>query len=152
MTIASLLLALTLSSSTFAPGATVPMSMVAKDCGGKNSSPELSWSGAPAGTKSFALIVHDPDAPVPGGYYHWVVYNIPATADAIEAGSARYSGYYGPCPPAGKVHHYNFTLYALDLDRIDANAPPLNAKQLLARIQGHVLGQTTLTGLFTLPR
>jgi phosphatidylethanolamine-binding protein (PEBP) family uncharacterized protein len=140
-------LALTLSSTTFNPGATVPMTMVARDCGGKNISPQLSWSGAPSGTKSFVLIVHDPDAPVPGGYYHWVVYNIPATANEIERATTRYSGYYGPCPPPGKVHHYNFTLYALDIEHVDVEK--VDAPHLLERIKGHVLTQATLTGLFS---
>jgi hypothetical protein len=143
-----LLLALTLTSATFAPQTTVPMSMVAKDCGGGNVSPQLSWSGAPAGTKSFALVVHDPDAPIPGGYYHWAVVNIPAGTSRLDAGTALYAGYYGPCPPKGKVHHYNFTLYALDLEHIGGSH--LDAPKVLAAIQGHVLAQSTLTGLFKL--
>jgi len=121
------MLALTLLSATFQANATVPLTMVAKDCGGSNISPELHWSDAPAGTKSFALTVHDPDAPIPGGYYHWALYNLAPSETRLAAGIGR--GYYGPCPPPGKVHHYNFTLFALDA----AN---------------NIIAQTTLTGLY----
>jgi phosphatidylethanolamine-binding protein (PEBP) family uncharacterized protein len=138
-------LAMTLLSGTFQPNATVPLTMVAKDCGGSNVSPELHWSGVPAGTKSLALIVHDPDAPVPGGFYHWALYDLTPGLTHFAAGIER--GYYGPCPPAGKVHHYHFTLYALDVENVGA-AGKLDAKQLLAKIQGHVIAQTTLTGLY----
>src|SRR5579862_4381049 len=96
-------LAFTIASSTFKPNDALPITTVATDCGGSNVSPELHWNNAPAGTKSFALIVHDPDAPVPGGYYHWAVANIPGSAIALGSGTTRYPGYYGPCPPVGKV-------------------------------------------------
>lgn len=142
----SLLFALQLVSTTFEPNATVPITMVAKDCGGQNVSPQLHWTGAPKGTRSFALIVHDPDAPHPGGFYHWVVPAIPSNVSTIDAGTTRFAGYYGPCPPPGKVHHYNFTLYALD-EAID-NGASLDADALQQRIKGHVLAQTTLTGLY----
>ena len=99
----------------------LPKTTVAKDCGGDNVSPELHWSAAPKGTKSFALIVHDPDAPIPGGYYHWAVATIPPSTMSL-------------------------TLYALDETMHNAGA--LTAKQLLARIKGHILAQTTLTGLY----
>lgn len=142
-----------LMSATFQPNAPMPITTVANDCGGKNISPELHWTGAPRGTKSFALIIHDPDAPRPGGFYHWAVANIPASAVALGAGTDLYPGYYGPCPPAGKVHHYHITLYALDAQHLETKTPP-NAQALLASIKGHVLGQATLTGLYqiTSPR
>ncbi len=146
MPVLSLLLAFQLLSSTFEPNATVPVTMVAKDCGGQNISPQLHWDGAPKGTKSFALIVHDPDAPHPGGFYHWIVQAIPASTSTIDAGTTKFAGYYGPCPPPGKVHHYHFTLYALD-ETID-DSGSIDAQALPARIKGHVLGQTTLTGLY----
>jgi len=150
-----LLMALVLTSSTFAPGATVPASMVATPCGGANVSPQLHWADVPAGTRSFALILHDPDAPHAGGFYHWVFYDLDAKTRSLDAGAqltnaqsgvngTGSAGYFGPCPPPGKLHHYNFTLYALDT-RIDPNAP-LDEAALRDRMKGHVLAQATLTG------
>src|SRR5215472_143912 len=115
-----------LTSSAFETESSIPQQF---SCDGRDISPELSWSSAPAGTKSFALIMHDPDAPIEGGYTHWLVYNIPATAnhlpenvpnqDKVPGGgmqgrndSGKY-GYTGPCPPSG-THRYYFRLYALD--------------------------------------
>jgi Raf kinase inhibitor-like YbhB/YbcL family protein len=107
-------------------------------CSGKNISPALSWEKAPAGTKSFALMVHDPDAPTGSGWWHWVVINIPANTTALPAnagdpasglmpkGAAQGRtdfgsvGYGGPCPPAGdKPHRYYFRLHALKVAHID---------------------------------
>lgn len=114
-------------------------------CAGKNISPELRWSGAPAKTKSFVVTVYDPDAPTGSGWWHWTVYNIPASATALpnNAGSGRglpagavqgttdfgKPGYGGACPPKGdKPHRYFFTVYALDVPSIDvpASASPAN--------------------------
>jgi hypothetical protein len=146
-----------LRSQTFAANARMPMETVCSPMGGGNRSPELSWSGAPRGTESFALAVHDPDAPRPGGFDHWVAYNIPAGTNRLPEGAALRPdqlgvttagkpGYMGPCPPPGKVHHYHFTLYALDLPKI---APPnLDRTQLLERIDKHVLATAALTGLY----
>ena len=113
-------------------------------CTGGNRSPALSWSGAPAGTKSFAVTVYDPDAPTGSGWWHWVVFNIPASVNELprNAGDAQGQGlpagsiqsrtdfgkpgYGGPCPPAGdKPHRYQFTVYALKTDKLplDENAP-----------------------------
>lgn len=154
MTLAAL--TLTLASATFKPNETMPMRTVYRQCGGDNVSPELHWRGAPKGTRSFALIAHDPDAPVRGGWYHWVVYNLPpatasfsenASIPANELGKTSFgsTGYGGPCPPAGKPHHYNFTLYALD-ERVAGEN--LTGPQLEAAISGHILARATLTGLF----
>jgi Raf kinase inhibitor-like YbhB/YbcL family protein len=143
----------------FLDGAVIPRSAMARDCGGDNRSPQLTWSGAPAATKSFALIVHDPDAPVAGGFYHWVVYNLKPTARELAANaslgrdqlgetSAGNAGYYGPCPPPGPEHHYIFTLYALDVAHVGGDAP-LTASQLQARIAGHILARGTLRGTET---
>lgn len=150
-----LLLALVLTSTTFASGATVPASMIALPCGGQNRSPQLAWSGIPSGTRSLALVLHDPDAPGSGGFYHWVLYDLGANdreiARAYQAPGNRTGrndtgsvGYFGPCPPPGKLHHYDFTLYALDIANLNP-AQPLTAPELLERMRGHILAQATLT-------
>lgn len=115
------------------------------NCSGENKSPHLVWDNAPAGTKSFAVITHDPDAPTHGGFYHWVAFNIPASttelktnagqpdADYMPAGSVMSNnsfgikGYSGPCPPPGHGPHlYLYTVVALDTDKLDLdkNAQP----------------------------
>lgn len=148
-----------IQSGDFSPGSAIPVRAMASDCGGENRSPALSWTGAPNGAKSFALILHDADAPIAGGFYHWVVYNLPATSRGLASGaklaadqlgetSAGKPGYYGPCPPPGPAHHYTFTLYALDVARIASETPP-TAPQLERRIAGHILGRAVLQGTET---
>lgn len=152
-------LTFTLAAAAFAPGGTMPRSTVYNrdGCRGGNRSPELHWSGAPRGTRSFALVAHDPDAPAPGGWYHWVVYNLPPTMRELpeavnlpsrELGTTSFGGhpYGGPCPPPGKPHHYVFTLYALDLSAIPR--AHLTGPQLEALVRAHTLQRTTLTGLY----
>ena len=136
-------------------------------CSGKNVSPALKWSGAPKGTRSFALLVHDPDAPTGGaGWWHWVVTNIPADAaelakgagkadgSALPKGAAQVNtdfggpGWGGPCPPIGdKPHRYNFTLHALKVDKLDL---PTGATASLAgfMINANSIGKATLTGKY----
>jgi len=127
--------------------------MVAGDCGGSNVSPQLSWSNVPANAKSLALIVHDPDAPHVNGYYHWAVVNLPPKNGAFAENAGH--GYYGPCPPPGKVHHYHFTLYALDEPSVtftshwNNGTGQLDAKQLQNSLRGHIVAQTTLTGTWS---
>ena len=108
-------------------------------CSGGNVSPALAWSNAPADTKSFALTMYDPDAPTGSGWWHWVVYNIPASATGLPAGAGSgaglpagalqgktdfgSAGYGGPCPPKGdRPHRYIFTVYALKTDKLDVPA------------------------------
>jgi Raf kinase inhibitor-like YbhB/YbcL family protein len=134
----------TLSSPTIKPGSTLTDAQVFKGfgCEGRNVSPALKWSGAPAGTKSYAVTVYDPDAPTGSGWWHWVVYNIPATAAELPEGAGAAEGkgalpagavqgrtdfgsaaFGGACPPPGdKPHRYIFTVYALKTDKIDAPA------------------------------
>jgi Raf kinase inhibitor-like YbhB/YbcL family protein len=158
----------TLRSPQIAPGATIAQQQVFNGfgCSGENRSPALSWSGAPAGTKSFALTVYDPDAPTGSGWWHWVVVNIPATVNELPAAAGEQSskslpngamhvrtdfgtkGYGGPCPPAGdKPHRYIFTLYALKTEKLDL---PPDATAALAgfMINANQIGKATLTGKF----
>ncbi len=125
---------------------------------GENKSPPLEWSGSPVGTQQFALIAHDPDAPMPGGFTHWVVYGIPATTtklpeaqgpNAFVAGvnDAGKPGYTGPYPPSGHgAHHYYFWLYALDI-KPDLKSG-MNRSQLLDWMKDHILEQARLVGLY----
>lgn len=133
-------------------------------CDGKDLSPPLSWAGAPAATKSFALIVDDPDAPDPKApkrvYVHWVLYNIPpaspglaeaVSASDLPAGTREglndwgRTGYGGPCPPIGR-HRYFHKLYALDTALPDLKRP--TKAQLLAAMEGHVLSEAQLVGTY----
>src|SRR5499427_4451609 len=148
-----------LESPTIKPGATLTEAQVFNSfgCSGKNLSPALQWSGAPAGTKSFALTMYDPDAPTGSGWWHWVVYNIPASATSLAAGAGDpkksllpagavqgntdfgVPGYGGPCPPPkDKAHHYHIRLFALDTDKLDV---PANAT---AAYVGFNIGAHTL--------
>ncbi|HKU66204.1 MAG TPA: YbhB/YbcL family Raf kinase inhibitor-like protein [Candidatus Baltobacteraceae bacterium] len=146
-----------LASTTFKPNRTMPIRTIYPQCGGTNVSPELHWRGAPKRTRGFAIVAHDPDAPAPGGWYHWVVYDLPASthelvegatlpANTLGKNSFGSAGYGGPCPPPGKPHHYNFTLYALDTPAIPGTA--LTGLELERALSGHVLAKTTLTGLY----
>lgn len=152
--------AFTLTSSAFAAQGTIPARY---SCEGGDTSPALAWKGAPAGTKSYALIVDDPDAPDPAApqttWVHWVAYDIPAgvsslaegAAHAMPAGSRDGSndwqrpGYGGPCPPIGR-HRYFHKLYALDVVLPDLGMP--NKARLEAAMQGHVLAKAELIGTY----
>jgi Raf kinase inhibitor-like YbhB/YbcL family protein len=151
-------MALTISSRAFAAGEPIP---VQYSCVGKGISPPLGWSDAPAGTKSFALIMDDPDAPM-GTYVHWVIFNLPAPSTGLPAAisggakladgsvqgtnSSGRTGYTGPCPPSG-THRYYFKLYALDSTLSLGSSA--GKDQLLQAIQGHILAQGELMGTFS---
>ncbi|WP_051969395.1 YbhB/YbcL family Raf kinase inhibitor-like protein [Kitasatospora azatica] len=137
-------------------------------CDGKNLAPELDWHNAPAGTKSYVLLVNDMDAPIAGGWHHWVVYDIPGNVDRLKGhGKLEYTqgstswdanglpvvGWGGPCPPAtGQVHHYIFTLYALDSATVPVPGDSLSYEQLISTIDPDVLGSTVIIGTFRLPQ
>jgi Raf kinase inhibitor-like YbhB/YbcL family protein len=124
---------------------------------GENVAPPLEWSGAPEGTRSFAIVVHDPDAPLVDGFTHWVAYGIPAeTTNLPEGGegptqglnSMGEEGYMGPAPPPGHgSHHYYFWVYALDED-LDLPAG-LDRRALLEQIEDHVIEQARVVGTYS---
>lgn len=133
-------------------------------CEGADVSPALAWSGVPAGAKSLALIVDDPDAPDPAApqrtWVHWVLYNLPSAAGGLAEGVApgglpagtlegrndwQRSGYGGPCPPIGR-HRYFFKLYALDRMLPDLGQPA--KAQLEGAMHGHVLATAELVGTY----
>lgn len=143
--------AFTIKTSAFTHNGAIPMRYT---CDGENYAPELSWSGAPHGTQSYALIVDDPDAPSKT-WVHWVLYNIPASVQMITPQTAQQypAGlndfgtklYGGPCPPSG-THHYHFTLYALDTMLSMQGVP--TKQQLLQAMKGHTLGTAKLVGTY----
>lgn len=154
-------MAFTITSSAFAPNGSIPRQYT---CEGSQTSPPVEWSGAPSGTKSFGLILEDPDVPDPAKperiYVHWVVYNIPAGTSAIPENAAKAGlptgalhgnndskkqTYAGPCPPIGR-HRYFFKLYALDTDLTFA-AAPMKA-DLLKAMDRHILGTAELVGTY----
>jgi hypothetical protein len=156
-----------LTSTDFTEGGTLANTQVYNEfgCKGTNTSPALAWSGAPAGTQSFALLVHDPDAPTGSGWWHWVLYNIPASTASLPAGAGDpkkglmpkgamqgrndygATGYGGPCPPPGKPHHYNFTLYALKVPKLEV---PDGASAALIgfNARAQALAEAQLTGMY----
>lgn len=158
-------MALTLTSSAFQHGRPIPKKFTGE---GTDVSPALAWADAPNGTKAFALICDDPDAPTPEPWVHWLIYDIPAETTALPEGvptaeelkhpagarqgknswnSGQTIGYRGPMPPPGHgVHHYHFRLYALDAPLKLAGGVDKHA--LLKAMKGHVLAEAVLTGTY----
>ncbi len=134
-------------------------------CKGGNLSPALSWSNPPAGTQSFALLMHDPDAPTGSGWWHWILYNIPASMSSLPAGAGDPQknllpagavqgrtdfgtpGYGGPCPPPGKPHHYYMRLYALKVAKLDVPADA-TAAYIGFTVRTQSLAKAELMGLY----
>jgi Raf kinase inhibitor-like YbhB/YbcL family protein len=159
--------AFTLTSPDIANGKQIGAAQVFNSfgCTGNNLSPALSWSNPPVGTKSFALLVHDPDAPTGSGWWHWVVYNIPADVTSLPAGAGDPKksllppgavqgksdfgtpGYGGPCPPPGKPHRYYFRLYALKVAKLDI-PPEATAAFVGFNVNANSLGKTEIMGLY----
>lgn len=155
---------LRLTSQSFDDGADVPMPYVFQGCGGKNTAPQLSWTGAPDGTKSYAITCFDPDAPTGSGFWHWLAFDIPASVTSLDEGAGNddspkggktatndygMTGYGGPCPPKGDgKHRYIFTVYALDVDAIEGASGKLHGATLVFMMRGHVLAQGSLTARF----
>jgi Raf kinase inhibitor-like YbhB/YbcL family protein len=150
--------AMELKSSALQNGADVPRKHT---CDANDVSPRLSWANPPAGTKAFALVADDPDAPG-GTWVHWVIYDLPADTRELSEGvpatetlsnkakqglnDFRKLGYGGPCPPPGPAHRYYFKLYALD--EPTHLRPRATKQQLLDAMKGHVLGEAELMGRY----
>ena len=146
-----------LTSTVFANGNDIPARFT---CDGKDLSPPLAWSGAPPGTRSFAIICSDPDAPS-GIWYHWAAFDIPHNVEALDEhfrpGSTKIreavndfgrKGYGGPCPPRGHGrHHYHFTLYALDVQHLDISTSA-RCDDVEEAVTGHTIATAKLTGLY----
>ena len=155
----------TLTSTDVAEGKTLSSAQILNGfgCTGGNKSPQLSWSAPPAGTKSFVLTVYDPDAPTGSGWWHWVVFNIPASARSLDTDASAHGtlptgavesrtdfgkpGYGGACPPPGKAHRYIFRLTALSTDKLDLDA---NASPALVgfSINASRLGETSIKAVY----
>lgn len=149
------------SSTSFADGAPQPRSVVFAACGGEDISPQLSWRGAPAGTKSFALTEFDTDARAGAGFWHWLVVNIPPSVTSLRAGAALPAGvvagmsdhglpgYQGPCPPVGDPpHHYIFTISALNVARLPSVTTESTGPAVEMALSGHVIAQGTYMGTY----
>jgi Raf kinase inhibitor-like YbhB/YbcL family protein len=144
-------------SSSFSNGKSIPGRYT---CDGANLSPQLRWQPAPAGTKSLAIVMEDPDAPI--DFTHWLVYNIPPGVRELGEGASQQGampqgsvegrndfgrpGYGGPCPPRGNPHHYLLRVYALDI-RLDLSAGATR-KQVDAAMSGHVVAQGQIVGAY----
>jgi Raf kinase inhibitor-like YbhB/YbcL family protein len=157
----------TLTSPDIAHGKAIPENQVFNSlgCSGRNISPALAWGNVPAGTKSFALLVHDPDAPTPSGWWHWIVYNIPGNVTSLPADAGNpakhlmpglavqgrsdfgTSGYGGPCPPPGRPHHYYFRLYALKVPKLDV-PPDATTARIDSSVNATSLGEAQIMGLY----
>jgi Raf kinase inhibitor-like YbhB/YbcL family protein len=153
--------------SGLGPNGQIPNEFVLNQfgCNGKNLSPEIAWSGAPAETRSFAIAVWDSDAPKAGGFCHWMILNIPGSAHGLPAGTGNLDkriapagaiqlkndygepGYGGPCPPGHQLHHYHFLLYALKAEHlpIDQRTAPGTAA---AEFQKEVLGKAEVVATY----
>ncbi len=161
--------AFTLSSPSFKDGERMARKYGGKDaarpnCVGENISPALSWTNPPPGTRSYALVVFDPEGRPPVGVIHLVAYGIPASATGFAEGelskpgntfvggltTAKLPHYVGPCPPPGAPHHYVFTLFATDLEP-SVLAPGLTREQLVKALESHAKRSTGLVGTYAKP-
>jgi Raf kinase inhibitor-like YbhB/YbcL family protein len=152
----------TLTSSSLNTDQLIPNEFVfdGMGCRGNNLSPSLEWQNPPAATKSFAVMVHDPDAPRPGGWWHWAVINIPSQVTHLEEGASgsdslarealelttdfNQNRYGGPCPPQGdKAHRYVFSVYALKVGKIEV-PPSQKASQIIENLEQESLAKATL--------
>lgn len=151
----------TLTSTSIAEGQQLNAAQVFQGfgCEGGNAAPDLAWSGAPDGTKSFAITVYDPDAPTGSGWWHWFAFNIPADVTSLPAGQGMPDGtveltndygtvgFGGACPPPGEVHRYQFTVHALGAElEIDASVSNALAGFM---VNANALDKATITAVYT---
>ena len=149
-----------LTSDTIAEGQQLASAQVFQGfgCEGGNSAPDLSWSGAPEGTQSYAVTVYDPDAPTGSGWWHWFAFNIPADVTELPAGAAvpegvvelnndyGVAGFGGACPPPGEVHRYQFTVHALGTTlELDASVSSALAGYM---VNANSIGSATITAVY----
>jgi Raf kinase inhibitor-like YbhB/YbcL family protein len=159
----------TISSSSFKDGERLAVKNAGNNkanpnCVGENVSPPLAWANPPEGTKSYALLMFDPEGRPPGGVSHWVAYGIPVAVTGFAEGEVskpsdkyvggqstmKLSNYFGPCTPPGAPHHYTFTLIATDLEPA-ALAAGMTREELIKALDGHAKGATGLIGTFSKP-
>ena len=141
---------LTVTSTSFTDNGSIPTKYT---CEGTQTSPALNITGVPSGAKSLALILNDPDAPMAGGFTHWVMWNIPTDGNIPEDfkgavqgfNGAKHAGYIGMCPPTG-THHYHFKIYALDTQLTLDNST--DKAGLEKAMQGHILAEGEIVGLY----
>jgi Raf kinase inhibitor-like YbhB/YbcL family protein len=166
---AALAQSMSVTSAEVSDGATITDAQVANvfGCKGGNISPSLKWSGAPSDAKSFAITAYDPDAPTGSGFWHWVVFNIPVGTTSLpkNAGSVKAKlmpkgaiqsrtdygtdGYGGPCPPPGdKPHHYTFTVYAVDVDKIPGADHNTSAAVIGFNLHFHTKAKASFTATY----
>ncbi|GBQ08390.1 kinase inhibitor [Acetobacter cerevisiae] len=160
-------MAFVLTSPAFTDGATLPQAQVYNGMGqtGQNLSPALEWKNAPEGTKSFVVTMYDPDAPTGSGWWHWVVANIPASVTVLPEGAGSGKGglpegavqvrtdfgapgYGGAAPPPGPAHRYIFSVYALDVPKLDI-APDASPAMVGFMVHHHKLASASLTALYS---
>jgi Raf kinase inhibitor-like YbhB/YbcL family protein len=161
--------AFTITSSSFKDGERLATKMAGNNksnpnCVGENVSPALSWANPPEGTKSYALLMFDPEGRPPGGVSHWVAYGIPVSVTGFAEGEVgkqtdKFVGgkslmglphYFGPCTPAGSPHHYTFTLIATDLEP-GALQPGMTRDEVIKALDGHAKGAAGIIGTFSKP-
>ena|SRR5579872_883293 len=152
---------LKVESTSFGHNQTIPKKYAFNGWGsdGDNVSPHVKWSGAPSGTKSFAVTIWDPDAPTTVGFWHWTIFNIPPSVTEIEEGKVPsgatqgytdfgMSQYGGPAPPPGHgPHHYHIRVYALDVDNLPLDKGS-TAAVLMFMMRDHILAQGELVGIY----
>lgn len=147
------------SSGAIPDGSRIELAHVEPGCGGQNVSPDLAWSEAPEGTRSYAVTCFDPDAPTGNGWWHWIAFDIPGYLNALDADQGQttafrqwsndygYVGYGGPCPPPGPAHRYVFTVHALDVEKLDVPDDATSAK-CRSTLLAHALDGASFTGMF----